>query len=61
MNSITQDMKYRQSLMIYAKKYGVSRASRKYNRTVLHLFLACTLRRVPAIPCLPVPPPSQPP
>lgn len=31
-NSITQDMKYRQSLMKYAEKYGVSRASRKYNR-----------------------------
>ena len=24
MNSITQDMKFRQSLMNYAKKYGVS-------------------------------------
>ncbi len=31
MNSITQDMKYRQSLLCYAQKYGVSRASRKYN------------------------------
>ena len=30
--SITQDMKCRQSLMQYAEKYGVSRASRKYNR-----------------------------
>ena len=28
--SITQDMAYRQSLMKYAVKYGVSRASRKY-------------------------------
>ena len=27
--SITQDMAYRQSLMKYAEKYGVSRASRK--------------------------------
>jgi len=26
MNSITQDMRFRQSLMNYAKKYGVSRA-----------------------------------
>ena len=33
MNSITQDMKFRQSLMKYAEKYGVSRASRKYNKT----------------------------
>lgn len=30
--SITQDMAYRQSLMKYAAKYGVSRASRKYNK-----------------------------
>ena len=30
--SITQGMSYRQSLMKYAKKYGVSRASWKYNR-----------------------------
>ena len=28
--SITQDMAYRQSLMKYAEKYGVSRASRPY-------------------------------
>jgi len=32
MATVTQDMKYRQSLMCYALKYGVSRASRKYNR-----------------------------
>lgn len=32
MDSITQDMRYRQSLMQYAEKYGVSRASRKYNK-----------------------------
>ena len=32
MKSVTQDMKYRQSLMKYAEKYGVSRASRKYNK-----------------------------
>ncbi len=31
--SITQDMRYRQSLMQYAAKYGVSRASRKYNKS----------------------------
>ena len=33
MNSITQEMKYRQSLIRYAEKFGVSRASRKYNRS----------------------------
>ena len=32
MNRITQDMKYRQSLMKYAEKYGVSRACRKYDK-----------------------------
>ena len=32
MNNITQDMKYRYSLMKYAKKYEVSRASRKYDK-----------------------------
>ena len=32
MATVTQDMKYRQSLICYAKKYGVARASRKYNR-----------------------------
>ncbi len=31
--SITQDMAYRQSLKKYAEKYGVSGASRKYNRS----------------------------
>ena len=30
---ITQDMAYRQSLMKYAENYGVSRASRKYNKS----------------------------
>ena len=37
--SITQDMKYRQSLMKYAEKYGVSRAMRS-------LFALCALRFV---------------
>ena len=32
MDSITQDMKYRQSLIHYAQKYGASRAGRKYNK-----------------------------
>ena len=38
MNSITQDMKFRQSLMKYAEKYGVSRASRKYNKTRSYIY-----------------------
>ena len=32
MTTVTQEMKYRQSLICYARKYGVARASRKYNR-----------------------------
>ena len=32
MTTVTQEMKYGQSIMCYAKKYGVARASRKYNR-----------------------------
>ena len=57
MNSITQDMKYRQSLLTYAQKYGVSRASRKYNKSRSYIYfwktrwdgtvqsLACPSRR----------------
>lgn len=55
--SITQDMRYRQSLMKYAEKYGVSRASRKYNKGRSYIYfwrarwdgseesLACQSRR----------------
>ena len=55
--SITQEMKYRQSLMKYAEKYGVSRASRKYNKSRSYIYfwkqrwdgsaasLACQSRR----------------
>lgn len=55
--SITQDMAYRQSLMKYAAKYGVSRASRKYNKSRSYIYfwkkrwdgsvgsLACESRR----------------
>ena len=56
-NSITQDMKYRQSLMKYADKYGVKCASRKYNKSRSYIYfwrkrwdgteesLACQSRR----------------
>ena len=37
-NSITQDMRYRQFLMQYAAKYGVSRASRKYNKSRSYIY-----------------------
>ena len=36
--SITQDMAYRQSLMKYAEKYGVGRASRKYNKIRSYIY-----------------------
>lgn len=36
--SITQEMKYRQSLMKYAEKYGVNRASRKYNKSRSYIY-----------------------
>lgn len=38
MKSITQDMKYRQSLVNFALKYGVSRASRKYNKARSYIY-----------------------
>ena len=55
--SITQDMAYRQSLMKYAEKYGVGRASRRYNKSRSYIYfwrrrwdgneasLACRSRR----------------
>ena len=57
MDSITQGMKYRYSLMKYAEKYGVSRASRKYDKSRSYIYfwrkrfdgtiesLACRSRR----------------
>ena len=38
MESVTQDMKFRQSLMNFAEKYGVSRASRKYDKTLSYIY-----------------------
>jgi hypothetical protein len=38
MNCITQDMKYRQSLMTYAKNHGGSQTNRKYNRSRSYIF-----------------------
>ena len=55
--SITQDMAYRQSLMKYTEKYGVSRSIRKYNKSRSYIYfwkarwdgsaasLACRSRR----------------
>ena len=38
MHSVTQDMRFRQSLLEYAQKYGVSRASRKYNKSRSYIY-----------------------
>ena len=38
MATITQDMNYKQSLMKYAATHGVSKASRKYNRTRSYIY-----------------------
>lgn len=38
MNNVTQDMKYRQSLILYAQKFGVARASRKYNKAPSYIY-----------------------
>ena len=57
MNSITQDMKFRYSLMGYVEKYGVAKASRKYDKGRSYIYywkarfdgsiesLACQSRR----------------
>jgi transposase InsO family protein len=38
MNSTTQEMKFRQALMKYADKYGVTRAARKYNKCRSYIY-----------------------
>jgi transposase InsO family protein len=38
MNRITQDMKYRHSLIRFALMYGVSKASRKYNKARSYIY-----------------------
>ena len=38
MNNITQNMKFRQSLVSFALKRGVSHASRKYNKTRSYIY-----------------------
>ena len=62
MNSITQDMKFRYSLIRYAEKFGVARASRKYNKAKSYIYfwrarfdgsiesLACQSRRTHSHP-----------
>ena len=51
--SIIQDMTCRQSLMKYAEKYGVSRASRKYNKSRSHIYFWKARRNgsVASLPC----------
>lgn len=42
MNSVTQDMKYRQSLIKYAKKNGIGEASRRYNKSRSYIYFWIT-------------------
>lgn len=62
MDSITQDMRFRQSLMQYAEKYGVSRASRKYNksRSYIYFWLNRWDGSVESLACQPRRPHSHP-
>ena len=46
--SITQDMAYRQSLMNYVEKYGVTRASRKYNKNRSYITSVAKDRKAPS-------------
>ena len=38
MNSMTKEMRFRQSLMKYSEKYGVKKASRKYNKFSSYIY-----------------------
>ena len=38
MDSITQDMRYRQSLMTHVQNHGVSQTSRKYNKSRSYIY-----------------------
>ena len=62
--SITQDMAYRQSLMKYTEKYGVSRASRKYNKSRSYIYFWKSrwdgTVRLPVLSVPAAPQPSQP-
>lgn len=53
MNSISQDMKYRCSLMKYVEKYGVSRAGRKYNknRSYIYFWQKCFDGSIESLAC----------
>ena len=45
MNSITQDMKFRQSLLKYSQKYGVTKAAIKYKTNRQYIYRWLRLRR----------------
>jgi len=54
MDKITQDMKFRQSLLSYAQKHGVSKASRKYDkcRSYIYYWLQRFNGAVESLSCL---------
>ena len=45
MNSVTQDMKLRQSLVKYSQKYGVTKAAIKYKTNRQYIYRLLRLRR----------------
>ena len=62
MKSITQDMKYRQSLMRFCQRYGVSKASRRYNkcRSYIYFWLSRYDGSIESLVCLSRKPHSNP-
>jgi len=62
MNNITQDMKYRQSLVSHALKYGVLRTSHKYNRarSYIYFWLSRYDGNIDSLACLSKRPHSHP-
>ena len=45
MNTVTQKMKFRQSLIKYSEKYGVTKAAIKYNVTRQYIYSYLTLKK----------------
>jgi transposase InsO family protein len=62
MKNITQDMKYRQSLVLFALKYGVFHASRKYNkaRSYIYFWLSRYNGSIESLACISKKPHSHP-
>lgn len=55
MASITQDMRYRLSLIKYAERYGVTKAAVKYKTNRQYIYRWKTAMMALGIPCVTVP------